>query len=399
MSDIQYYQEGKSEPWQNYGYINKFIRDADNISRIISDNPDEKIVKIIKELDLNMIDHGDDTTLFYTEITGGIIPMIIEAGSGVLVNKSYSSCTSIIDKAIEFVSTDKCCILMFTIPSHLKYHKISEQEVLVERNTQFIIDNKSSKYPVYNAILTRWEPPSIIDNTSSRKDISEALASNYKQLGTNSLTTSDQSRSIVLTITEMISQIKTYIKECYESPCMHNGTAQYDGSVFVYTIASMEQNIDYLLKTTHRGEWSKDLEIETPTWSSYIRDKIMGYFRPNTENSIKGILLFKNLELREGLKGKGILTTVFDAVERLCDEYGFIIVISSFHNFGLAKYFAIKREYDLYNKTTKITDLQELDNYIQFMATKPSVVQLMTTKFDMNKLPQYAVRLSRNSRL
>ena len=109
------------------------------------------------------------------------------------------------------------------------------------------------------------------------------------------------------TITEMISQIKRYIEECYKSPCMHNGTAHYDGSVFVYTIASMEQNIDYLLKTTHRGEWSKKLETETHTWSSYIRDKIMGYFRPNTENSIKGILLFKNLQLREGLKGNGIL--------------------------------------------------------------------------------------------
>ena len=186
MSAIQYYQEGGSEPWQNYGYINKFIRDADNISKIISDYPDEKIVKIIKELDLNMVDHGDDTTLFYRGFGGGIIPMIIEAGSGVLVNKSYSSCTSILDKAIEFASTDKCCILMFTIPSDLKYHKFSdqrEQEVLVERNTQFIIDKKSSKYPVYNAILTRWEPPSIIDNTYSRKDISEALARNCKQLG------------------------------------------------------------------------------------------------------------------------------------------------------------------------------------------------------------------------
>ena len=97
MLDIQYYQEGKSEPWQNYVYINKFIRDADNISRIISDNPDEKIIKIIKELDLNMVDHGDDTTLFYRGFSGGIIPMIIEVSSGVLVNKSYSSCTSIID--------------------------------------------------------------------------------------------------------------------------------------------------------------------------------------------------------------------------------------------------------------------------------------------------------------
>ena len=133
---------------------------------------------------MNIVDHGDGTTLFYRAFSNDIIPIIISYSSGVLVNKSYNSCTNI-DKAKEFVSNE-CCILMFTIPSDIKYHKFNDQtegEVLVERNTQFIIKENNSTHPIYNAILTKWEHPTITENTSNVRDISKALANECTQLG------------------------------------------------------------------------------------------------------------------------------------------------------------------------------------------------------------------------
>lgn len=180
MSVIKYYQEGGSEQWQNYSYINKFIREAKDISKTIKENPDDEVVKIIKELDSYMILHQEeeDKRYFFRGIGSGVIPIALEYSSGILVNKSYSSCTFILDKAMEFTSDDKCCILQFTIPSDIKYHKFIDQregEILLERNTQFIIDVDNSKHPVYSAILTKYIPP-IIDDTSTGKELAEALA-------------------------------------------------------------------------------------------------------------------------------------------------------------------------------------------------------------------------------
>jgi hypothetical protein len=181
---LKYYQEGGPEYWQNYSYINKFIRTANDISTTIRDNPDDEVVKIIKELDsyMKIYPEEEPNKYFFRGIGSGVIPIVLEYSSGILVNKSYSSCTYILDKAMEFTS-DKCCILQFTIPHDIKYHKFIDQregEILLERDTQFIIDTQNSTHPVYSAILTKYISP-IIDNTSTEKELAEALANTLTQ--------------------------------------------------------------------------------------------------------------------------------------------------------------------------------------------------------------------------
>lgn len=76
MPALNIYQEGGSE--YNYVSINKFVRDAsDNISNILKTNPEDLMVKIINELDRNMIQSGDNSDVFYRGIGNGLIPLII----------------------------------------------------------------------------------------------------------------------------------------------------------------------------------------------------------------------------------------------------------------------------------------------------------------------------------
>jgi len=182
MTALNIYQKGGSE--YNYASINKFVREASNdISDIIKTNPEDPMVKIINELDRNMTQSGDNSVVFYRGLDNGLIPLIIEVSSGVLVNKSYSSCTTVVNKAKEFVSDSGCCILAFTIPPGVKYHKFVDQrenEVLLERNTQFIINEKDSNHPIYSATLTKWDNP--ISNEIIPY-LSEHLSTECKKVG------------------------------------------------------------------------------------------------------------------------------------------------------------------------------------------------------------------------
>lgn len=154
------------EYYQQLGYveINKFLRESSNISQTISENPNDETVRQILEIDSRMTNTGEfNNVLLYRGFSGGFIPMAIEFSSGVIVNKAYSSSSTTLDTAKKFVSDDGCCVIVFKLPNNIKYHKFVidyEQEVLIERDTQFVIDLKSSKHPIYYATLSKWYPPS-----------------------------------------------------------------------------------------------------------------------------------------------------------------------------------------------------------------------------------------------
>lgn len=174
-----------------YSNLNKFLRDISNLKKFMSDNPNEKYTKLIQNLDNKIQNTGNYTnTYLYRGISGGIIPAIMELTSGVLVNKAYTSTTKNLDTAKKFVSDDGCCILMFTIPEDIKYLEMPnqnwEQEILLQRNTQFIIDIQNSKHPIYKATLTKWNPPHTQTDSKEKniiKTIADIMSEECKKLG------------------------------------------------------------------------------------------------------------------------------------------------------------------------------------------------------------------------
>lgn len=176
---LKYYKE------LGYGEINKFLREASDISKIIKENPSDYTVRQILEIDSHMSNNGElRNTLLYKGMSGGFIPMSIEASSGVIINKSYVSSSLTLDSANEFVSDDGCCVICFTIPDNIKYYKYGievnkkdrEQEILIERNTQFVINVEESNYPVYYATLSKWVPPQTNDESSGMSYLTNNLS-------------------------------------------------------------------------------------------------------------------------------------------------------------------------------------------------------------------------------
>jgi hypothetical protein len=150
---------------------------------------DHKYVKFAKSLDSKINDTGGfENTYLYRGISDDTIPEVIKFSSGVLVNKAYTSTTKLLDVAKKYVSDKGCCILMFTIPSNIKYAELPDQdwehEVLLERNTQFVIDIEASNHPIYIATLSKWEPPKPIEDVKTFvKSVADILREKCQELG------------------------------------------------------------------------------------------------------------------------------------------------------------------------------------------------------------------------
>ena len=161
----------------SYTEINDFLRK--NTEEYIN-NSNSILTRYIKEIDSKMTNNGElNNVLLYRGIGNGVIPAIISGSSGILINKAYTSCTFKLHIAKNFLDeNDECCILVFNIPENIKYYIYKddndEQEVLIQRNTQFIIDISNSKPPIYNASLTLWDPP--INKEEIPKSLIESLA-------------------------------------------------------------------------------------------------------------------------------------------------------------------------------------------------------------------------------
>jgi len=155
-SALECYQRGGNSPY-NYNSINLFLRDDSDKH---TDNRINKIMEMIYEIDSHMKNNDLEGTIYFRGIATDI-KNIINNNDGVIINKSYTSCSRKLVEAKKYTddSEDGCCILVFSIPPNIKTHIFGNQkegEVLIERNTQFIIDTKNSRHPLYNAVLSKW---------------------------------------------------------------------------------------------------------------------------------------------------------------------------------------------------------------------------------------------------
>lgn len=145
-----------------YGKINSFLRDPDFKESLLENNKDDEIVNHINNID-SKLEYNTLSGLYFRGISGSFIPQSVQSSSGIIVNSAFTSTTSNEKIAQSFVDTEGCCILVFKIPQNLKTYKYSytgysEDEVLVERNTQFKIIEKGKKN-YYFAELHKYTPP------------------------------------------------------------------------------------------------------------------------------------------------------------------------------------------------------------------------------------------------
>lgn len=171
----------------SYHEINAFLRENIDLSK----QPNNILVRYINEIDSNMTNNGElNNVVLYRGIGNGVIPAVISGSSGILVNKAYTSCSFRMDIAKNFLEEDdECCVLVFSIPSNVKYYIYKddndEQEVLIQRNTQFTIDITNSQPPVYNAYLSLWSPPVIEENMSTKllQGLADVLTTRCQEIG------------------------------------------------------------------------------------------------------------------------------------------------------------------------------------------------------------------------
>ena len=153
---LKYYQS------LGYGKINSFLRDPDFKESLLETNSDDEIVNHINNID-SELKYNYLPDIYFRGISGSFIPQAVQSSSGIIVNTAFTSTTSNEKVAQSFVDINGCCILVFKIPQDLKTHKYSysgysEDEILVERNTQFKII-KEGKKNYYFAELCKYIPP------------------------------------------------------------------------------------------------------------------------------------------------------------------------------------------------------------------------------------------------
>lgn len=168
MSDSMEFYQGTG-----YGEINDFLRQVMD-ERTIEDNPSDPTVTHIKNIDKMMKNNNLKNVIVYRGINKSLLLNLKNTGSNVLVNKGYTSSSLDIEKSKMFA--DENCILRFVIPHNLKTHiyeynkniseNLNEKEILIERNTQFVINGMDDIKPnkVYDAVLCNYTPPKSVQN-------------------------------------------------------------------------------------------------------------------------------------------------------------------------------------------------------------------------------------------
>lgn len=135
------------------------------------------IVKHIINIDKMMKNNNLKNTVVFRGVNGIDLNRF-----PVLVNKAFTSTSTNKIIANQF-SGDDCCIIRFTIPDNIKtilfeYNKntsaaLKEDEILIERNTQFV-DIKPSPIPkVFDAILKKYSPPNVQQDLQHQEQILE----------------------------------------------------------------------------------------------------------------------------------------------------------------------------------------------------------------------------------
>lgn len=135
------------------------------------------IMQVIHGIDDKMKLNHDSTTTFYRGIPWSIY--IEMKKQNMLINKSYTSSTRSIDVAYRFTDQNKDpsknIILQFNIPTTIYIYDYQnshqEDEVLIERNTQFIIPSQEEekpmqKYRIIPTMLEKYQPFSSFQRTS-----------------------------------------------------------------------------------------------------------------------------------------------------------------------------------------------------------------------------------------
>jgi len=156
INSLKYYQG------LGYGIINSLIRDADFKESLLTTHKNDEIIQHINNID-SQLKYNHYENLYFRGISGSFIPQSIQSSSSIIINTAFTSTTSNEHTAQSFVDGEGCCILVFKIPSSLKtyqysYSGYSEDEVLIERNTQFKIVSKGKKN-YYFAELHKYTPP------------------------------------------------------------------------------------------------------------------------------------------------------------------------------------------------------------------------------------------------
>lgn len=123
--------------------------------------------------------------------------------------------------------------------------------------------------------------------------------------------------------------------------------------------------------------------VYSGTLAAKIAKNMMNIVKYNVNNFIQGnagmnnstsfvyrvnpnqkMIVFQNLQVCEERKGQGVLTGVLNLIEPVCDQIGYTIKVADFCNIRLAKYFKVKRGYKLYNQSHEITNLTNINKYL-----------------------------------
>lgn len=183
---LKYYQS------LGYGKINSFLRDPDFKQSLLETNSDDEIVNHINNID-SKLKYNYLPDIYFRGISGSFIPQAVQSSSGIIVNTAFTSTTSNEKVAQSFVDNNGCCILIFKIPPNLKTYKYSysgysEDEILVERNTQFKII-KEGKKNYYFAELCKYIPPK---KTNSNLIFEQLMEEGRKKMENLDLNFSDE---------------------------------------------------------------------------------------------------------------------------------------------------------------------------------------------------------------
>lgn len=161
--------------------INSFLR----LPYTISDSGTKKdkfneitvkyISKIINSIDKQLNFSTDNESIYYRGIPMNIYSSLKSLPDKIMTNKAYTSCSKNITVAKDFAGK-KGAILCFKIPKNIKVYsyadtdgeKDEEEEILIQRNTQFILHPNTEKiddgYTIAFVTLTKYTSSYIINN-------------------------------------------------------------------------------------------------------------------------------------------------------------------------------------------------------------------------------------------
>ena len=187
LKSLRYYQGA------GYGKINHMLREENLDESFMRRYSHDETVQHIRNIDSAMINDGKlNGRMIYRGIPTQRIPRAAET-SRIIVATAYSSCTTNFSVAKNsFTNPGGCCILAFKIPSNIGYHKFTyenirtktmrEDEVLLERNIQFIDIAETPTRNVYSCVVKRYNHPSISKKEEKQlQDIREQFSKRQKE--------------------------------------------------------------------------------------------------------------------------------------------------------------------------------------------------------------------------